>query len=308
MTAESQQLAYVGLGAMGIEIAQLIQCYLIETGNKPLIVHNRTLARAQALKERVPDIQIAESLADLAQADVIFTCLLNDAAVERTIDGLLSAGLKKGAIIVEQSTIAPGVTKSLAERVEAYGAHFVAIPILGPPAAARAGKLKLLAAGSPTIVEKVLPFLTPSAGDKVIRAGDQPHLSMQLKLVGNFFVTAFVESLSEGMTLGEASGVGQDKVKEVIDALFPGTLLTVYSDRIINNTFMDQIHFPLTSARKDATHIVNLAKEHNAKVPITELFLNQLNKVLEKHGDYDMTGISIASREHAGLKADGSRP
>ncbi|KAI8148311.1 hypothetical protein BJV82DRAFT_663691 [Fennellomyces sp. T-0311] len=297
MATESPQLAYVGLGAMGIEISQHIHRHLVETGNKPLIVHNRTLARAQALKERVPDIQVAESLAGLAQADIIITCLLNDAAVEQTIDGLLSAGLKKGAIIVEQSTIAPGVTKSLAERVEAYGAHFVAIPILGPPAVARAAKLVLLPAGSPPIVKKVLPFLTPAIGPKVVRVGDQPHLALKLKLSSNYFLTVFMESLSEGMTLGEASGLGQNKVKEVIDALFPGTLLPVYSDRILNNTFTDQIHFPLTSARKDATHIVNLAKEHNAKVPITELFLTHLNEVVEKHGDYDISGVCVGMAE-----------
>ena len=295
MNSETPQVAYIGIGAIGYEIAQNIHKHLISSTGKPLLIHNRTLARAEELKERVPDIQIAETLAQVAeQADIIFTCLLNDAVVVQVIDALLSHGLKPGTIIIDQSTIAPQITQQLLEKIHRQNNdyHFVACPIMGPPAKARAAALIILAAGDPRVLEeKVLPILTPATGPKAIRLGDQPKQALQMKLTGNFFVTALVETLAEGTTLAEASGVGQEKVKELMDALFPGSILPAYADRMVRNTFTNEIHFPLTSTRKDATHILNMAKEYNVKLPVTEIFMDHLNTVVNDLGDYDISGV-----------------
>ncbi|KAI8146752.1 hypothetical protein BJV82DRAFT_648575 [Fennellomyces sp. T-0311] len=308
MTKDSLQLAYIGIGAMGFEITQHLQRHLAASGNKPLIVHNRTLARAQVLKERAAEIQIAETLGDLTHADIVFLCLLNDAAVEQTIDALLSLGLKKDAIVVDQSTIAPELTQRLVSRVEAHGAHFVACPVMGPPYTARAAKLLILAAGPDAIVNKVLSFLVPATARKAIRVGEEQFRALQLKLSGNFFVMALLEGLSEGMALGAASGLGQEKIKELLEEMWPGTPLTIYANFICNNTYHDQIHFPLSSVRKDVVHILNYGKESNAKLHIIDLFLSHLDHVLKKHGDLDVAAACIASREEAGLNADGTRP
>ncbi|KAI9253417.1 NAD binding domain of 6-phosphogluconate dehydrogenase-domain-containing protein [Phascolomyces articulosus] len=313
MNTDTPQVAYVGLGAIGFEISQKIHQHLISTGGKPLLVHNRTLARAEALKERVPDIQIADTLAKVAeQADIIITCLLNDAAVIQVVDTLLSHGLKPGTILVEQSTIAPEVSQQLGDKIMQHGDNlqFVACPIMGPPAKARAAALIILAGGKPDVLENnVLPLLVPATGPKVIRVGDEPKLALRMKLTGNFFITSFVELLAEGTTLAEASGIGQEHVKELMDGLFPGSVLPAYADRMVRNTFVDEIHFPLTSARKDATHIMNMAKESNASIPMTQVFLDHLNSVVEEHGDYDISGIVVQLRKEAGLKPDqGGRP
>ncbi|KAI9495098.1 hypothetical protein BDB00DRAFT_927785 [Zychaea mexicana] len=310
MNIQIPQYAFIGLGAIGFETSQHIHKHLVSTGGKPLLVHNRTLARAEALKAKVPDIQVAETIKTVAeQADIIFTCLLNDAVVKDVIDNLLAHGLKKDSIIVEQSTIAPDVSQELASKVERYGAHFVACPFMGPPAKARVQGLIILAGGrSQVLEEKVLPILVPATGPKVIRTGEQPRQALQLKLTGNFFVTSFVEMLGEGMTLAQASGIGQDKVKDLMDGLFPGTLLPMYADRMNRNTYENEIHFPLTSAKKDATHILNMGKEYNTKLPITELFLSHLESVHKEHGDWDMSSIVCQLRKEAGLKNDGSKP
>ncbi|KAI7883356.1 NAD(P)-binding protein [Lichtheimia hyalospora FSU 10163] len=310
MNTTTPQCAFIGLGAMGIHMAKHIHNHLVQLNYPPLLVYNRTRARSDALASDVPGIQVVESLQQVAQtADVIFTCLLNDTAVTQVITDLIAAGVKQDAIIVEQSTIAPNVSKDLATKVKKESkAHFIACPIMGPPPKAAAAQLIVLAAGPQDVRNKVLPLLVPAIGPKAIELGDDSTQALHMKLTGNFFITSLVEMLGEGMTLGQAAGVGQDKVKELLDALFPGTLLPQYADRMLRNTYKDQMFFPLSSARKDATHIKNLGNNVNAKLPITDIFLNHLNSVQESEGDLDISGVVVASRKAAGLNEDGSKP
>ncbi|KAI7860532.1 NAD binding domain of 6-phosphogluconate dehydrogenase-domain-containing protein [Circinella umbellata] len=311
MNSETPQVAYIGIGAIGSEIAQRIHSHLISTTGQPLLIHNRTLATAEALKKRVPDIQIAETLTQVAeQANIIFTCLLNDTAVTQVIDTLLSHGLKPGTVIVDQSTIAPEMTQQLVEKIQQHNdCHFVACPIMGPPAKAKAAALIILAAGDSKVLEKkVLPILIPATGPKAIRLGEEPKKALQMKLTGNYFITSLVEMVAEGTTLAEASGVGQEKVQELMDALFPGSVLPAYTDRMVRNTFFNELHFPLTSTKKDATHILSMANEYNVKLPITEIFMDHLNTVVNDLGDYDISGVVAQTRREAGLNPDGTRP
>lgn len=289
---------------MGKAIASHISTHLASTNQPPLLAYNRTLARAQEFEKTHP-VKAATTLKQVAtESDVIFTCLLNDAAVEQTIEELLPH-LKPGAIIVEQSTICPDLVQSLAKKVSQAGASYMACPILGPPAKAQARELIVLVAGGDSQVRaRVLPLLLPVIGSKKIELGQDPAESVRLKLCGNFIVTGLVEMMGEYMTLAEASGVGQDKAQELVDAFLPKTMASVYAGRISGATFKDQIHFPISSAIKDASHIVKLAESHNAPAPITRTFLKNCNHVLKNHGDYDFTGTVVAHREEAGLPVD----
>lgn len=65
-------------------------------------------------------------------SDVVFSCLLNDAAVTETTEALLKH-LKSGSIIVEQSTIALALVQELSKKAEQAGVTYVNCPIMGPP-------------------------------------------------------------------------------------------------------------------------------------------------------------------------------
>ncbi|KAI9322887.1 NAD binding domain of 6-phosphogluconate dehydrogenase-domain-containing protein [Dichotomocladium elegans] len=290
----SPQLAFLGLGSMGMHMARNIHNYQLANGGQPLIVYNRTRTRAEKLVQENPQMQIADSLGGVAKsADIIFTCLLNDDAVIETVRALLSAGLRPGAIVVEQSTIAPETAIMLTDEVLSAGGQFISCPVVGPPLKAASAELVVLAAGSSAAREKALPCLVPAIGPKAVELGEQPVESVKLKLNCNFYVTSLIEVLAEGMTLGAAVGIGQEKVKEVLDLLFAGTLISSYADRMVRNTYRDQKHFPLSTARKDANHIIDMAASVGAKVPTVELFKEKLERVLEKSGDLDITGVVL---------------
>ncbi|KAI9359707.1 hypothetical protein BD770DRAFT_419315 [Pilaira anomala] len=301
----SLQCAYIGLGAMGNAMAGHIANKLASLHYPPLLAYNRTQSRAEDLKKTHP-IQVASSLEQLASSsDLIFCCLLNDSAVTQTLDTLLPH-LKSGTILIEQSTISPTLAQTYAKKALEKGVIYLACPVMGPPIKAASGDLTvLLAGGNSEVRAKVIPLLIPVIGKKLIELGEEDvGESLRLKLCGNYFITSVVEMVAEGMTLGEASGVGQDKVKELLDAVFPNTLLGVYAGRMLNNTYKDQIAFPITTAQKDLKHIMQLAKDSGASLPITDIFFQNTEKVLKDHGNYDLTSVVGNLREKAGLDFD----
>ncbi|KAI8377422.1 NAD binding domain of 6-phosphogluconate dehydrogenase-domain-containing protein [Radiomyces spectabilis] len=301
------QIAYVGLGAMGFAMAGHIADRLKYDGQPPLLAYNRTKARAEQLKEKHP-VQVVDSLAQVAQADIIFTCLLNDKAVQEVVQGLLDQGLKQNTILVEQSTIDPVLAQELASKVANVGAHYMACPIMGPPLKAQAADLTILMAGPIPQRSAIKPLLVNVIGKKLIELGEPVEEAVKLKLCGNFFITSVIEMLAEGLTLGEKSGAGQDKVVELLHCVFPGTLLGAYADRMLKNTYNSEVHFPITSAKKDVNHILHLARSSNVDLPITDLMLQHLDEAQAVKGDVDLSAVVGALRQHAGLDFDLNKP
>ena len=105
---------------------------IVEKGNldKPLILFNRTIKRANELKEKLPsgNSTVVSSIEEaVLNSDIIFICLGGDLAVKDTL-AIAVKGDVKGKLFVDCSTIHPDTTNELAKSIEAQGAHFVACP------------------------------------------------------------------------------------------------------------------------------------------------------------------------------------
>ncbi|KAI8089386.1 uncharacterized protein BX664DRAFT_332890 [Halteromyces radiatus] len=303
------QVAYIGLGKMGYEIANHIANKLKTNGDPPLLVYNRNFSKAQQFASTYNQhSQAVSSLKDISNADVIFSCLFNDEAVQDIIGTqLLSSGLvKQGAIIVEQATISPETAQDLLTLASSLGVHYLSCPVMGPPARAKAASLIPLLSGDHTARPTVLPLIEHVIGDKIIQVGkhNDAGAALRLKLCGNFFVFAMTESIAEGLTLGEATGVGQDSVKALIDTLFANTIYVDYSTRMVDETYHDDIRFTLDGGLKDASHILDLGKSANVDLPITATFKERLTTLQQRQANMDVSGIVGVVRESAGLDFD----
>ena len=103
---------------------------LVEKGDldKPLIIFNRTQKRSTDLNAKFPSgkVKIASSLEDaVSNADIIFTCLGDDAAIKDIITTAVQGDVK-GRLFVDCSTVHPDTTKILAKSIQGQGADFVA--------------------------------------------------------------------------------------------------------------------------------------------------------------------------------------
>ena len=214
---------------------------LVEKGNldKPLIIFNRTTSRATDLSSTLPNGKTAVSpnLPDaVSKADIIFTCLGDDAAIQSTIAAALKLDAK-GKLFVDCSTVHPDTTNQLAKSIQAHGAELVACPVFGAPAMAQSGQLVCVLAGPAASVEKVLPYCEGVMGRAVIDYRDQPQgKATLLKVIGNTFILDMVEALAEGHVVAEKSGLGGENLHRFVETMFPGPY-TAYSGRLMSGDY-----------------------------------------------------------------------
>lgn len=110
---------------------------LIEKGDldKPLIIFNRTEKRAVDLNAKLPPGKstVASSLEEsVAKADIVFTCLGDDAAIIDTLTTAVKESVK-GKLFVDCSTVHPDTTNMLANTIQEKGAEMVACPGMNSP-------------------------------------------------------------------------------------------------------------------------------------------------------------------------------
>ncbi|KAL9596601.1 MAG: hypothetical protein Q9219_005684 [cf. Caloplaca sp. 3 TL-2023] len=286
---------------------------LVEKGNlsRPLILSNRTLQRAKDLQSTLPfnKSTIAKSISDaVSDADIIFTCLGDDAAIKETVQLIgnhFPNDEVKGKLFVDCSTVHPDTTDSIAKTFSTLGAEFVACPVFGAPAMADAGQLVCVLAGPAHSVKKVLPYCKGVMGRANIDFSDQPHgKATLLKIIGNTFILNMVETLSEGHVLAEKSGLGNENLHHFIETMFPGPY-TAYSTRMMNGDYhkRDQPLFGVDLARKDAKHALDLAESSGVKMKDVEVADGHLADVQKHRGsEGDIAGIYGAVRKESGLE------
>ncbi|KAI9821237.1 MAG: hypothetical protein M1827_003972 [Pycnora praestabilis] len=299
------QLAWIGLGNMGRGMCK----NLVEKGelDRPLIIFNRTRKRAEELSNNLPSgkSKVADSVEDaISASDIIFTCVGDDKAIEETVETVVKGNVK-GKLFVDCSTVHPDTTNTLAKTLNDNGMYFVACPVFGAPAMADAGQLICVLAGPSSQVERVKPYTKGVMGKAFIDFSDQPQSkATHLKIIGNTFILSMVETLSEGHTLAEKSGLGVENLQQFIEIMFPGPY-TAYSKRLSSGDYYKRESplFAADLARKDVKHALHLAKESGTRMKAVEVADGHLADVQKEMGSKgDIAGIYGAVRQESGLK------
>src|SRR4051812_4497514 len=123
MSENDIKLGYIGLGNMGAPMAKRLVGWpggLTVFDVRPDAM--TPLAEAGA--------SLADSVADVAGADIISVTVLNDEQV-RDVVGELAANANAGTVIAIHSTISPDTAVALAEQFAPQGIHIVDAPVSG---------------------------------------------------------------------------------------------------------------------------------------------------------------------------------
>src|SRR6058998_2928623 len=226
------KVGFIGLGHMGAGMA----ANLLRAGHE-VTVYNRSASRARALVEQ--GAHAAARVADACRGDAVITMLADDGAVENVVfgeDGVIEA-LRKGAIHVSMSTISVALSERLAAAHANAGQRFVAAPVFGRPEAAAAGKLFIVAAGAPDVVDACRP-LFEAMGQRTFPLGEEPRAANLVKLSGNFLIASMLEALGEAMALVEKGGVDRHRYLDLITStLFPAPIYKMYGGLIAERKF-----------------------------------------------------------------------
>ena len=255
-------LGYVGLGAMGGNMAEL----LIAKGHK-VTGYNRTASKAEWLVKK--GMTLAASPKAVAQAaDVIFVMVTNSAADEAVMngpDGLLAA-MGPGKIVVDMSTVSPAVSKALAAKVREKGGDMVDAPVSGSIITLQQGKLSVMVGGTKATFDKIKPILD-DIGPKVTHVGDN-GLALVMKIASNLSLCVQMLAFSEGVLLAEKSGISRATAVEVLTHSAIASPMVVYRGPFVLQ-MPEEAWFNVNMMQKDMMLAMELGRQVDVPLPTT---------------------------------------
>ena len=210
----STAFAFIGIGAMGRPMA----ARLLGAGF-PLTVHTRTRAKAESLVA-AGATWAATAAEAAAAADVVLTCVTDNAATEEVLfgrDGVTAAaaaGAARVACVVDFSTSGPPTAARIGKALDAKGIGFVDAPVTGGTPRAANGTLTVIASGAAETIALARPAFAV-LGSHLFVAGAEPGQAQMVKLVNNM-----LNYLAMAATAGPA--VGQRPVRLAAGAVRPG--------------------------------------------------------------------------------------
>jgi 3-hydroxyisobutyrate dehydrogenase-like beta-hydroxyacid dehydrogenase len=292
------KIGFIGLGSMGAAIA----ANLIESGHE-VHVFNRTAARAERLREA--GAQVAASPAQAASlADVVFTMVADDAAHTAVTFGEagIASTLKPGAVHISMSTISVAAARDHATKYREAGLGFVSAPVFGRPDAAAARKLFIMAAGADEHLKVAVPLLE-SVGQSVGIVGSDPSQANLVKLIGNFMLSAIIETLGEACAVAGKAGIEPMHLVELLtSATFNAPPYKIYGSMIASQRFQPA-GFALPLGQKDNRLMLEAAESLGVPLPLAGLVHDRFLRLRSEGlgAESDWSAVALCALSDAGL-------
>jgi len=273
MSDNDVKLGYIGLGNMGAPMAKR----LVEWPGGVTVFDIRTDAMTPLAEAGA---KLADSVADVATADIVSVTVLNDEQV-RDVVGELAANAKPGTIIAIHSTISPDTAVELAEQFAPQGIHIVDAPVSGGGGAAEKGELAVMVGAEREVYERVKPAFKQFAS-MVVHAGPA-GTGTRMKLARNMLTFTSYAAACEAMALAEAAGIDLQALGRVVrhtDALTSGAGAIMVRDNMKTIGPDNFLYQPFVHARglgeKDLTLALALGDATGVDLPLAEVALENL--------------------------------
>ena len=275
-------LGFVGLGAMGGRIVKrLLDAGYTVTG------YNRTRSKAQWLLDAgMREVQTPRQVAEVA--DVIFSMVTNTAALQDCTSGEngILAGLSKGKIYIDMSTVSPAKSREIAAQVAATGAHMLDAPVSGSVITLEQGNLSLMVGGDQAIFEQVKPILLV-IGSKATYLGTNGQ-AVLMKIALNLSLQVQFMGLCEGILLAEKGGVARETALEVyLNSVLASPSLKYRAPFILK--MPDEAWFNVNMMQKDMLLALEMGRELDVPLPtvaVTNEYLTAARAMGLGHEDF----------------------
>jgi 3-hydroxyisobutyrate dehydrogenase-like beta-hydroxyacid dehydrogenase len=267
------KLGYIGLGNMGAPMAKR----LVEWPGGVTVFDVRTEAMTPLAELGA---SLADSVADVAVADIISITVLNDKQV-REVVGELAAHAKPGTVIAIHSTISPETAVELAADLLPKGIHVIDAPVSGGGGAADKGELAVMVGADREVYDRIKPAFKQFAS-MVIHAGEA-GAGTRMKLARNMLTFTSYAAACEAMKLAEAAGIDLAQLGRVVrhtDALTGGPGAIMVREDMSTLTPDHWLHDAFTHTRglgeKDLTLALALGEATGTELPLAEVALQRL--------------------------------
>lgn len=255
-------LGFIGLGVMGSNMVER----LLSKGHT-VTGYNRTRAKAEKLIER--GMRWGDSPRGVTEAaDVTFSMVTNSSALQAVAEGAegILAGLSRGKVLVDMSTVSPEFSRALACKVREKGADMVDSPVSGSVITLQQGKLSVMVAGRKQTFERVKPLLE-DLGPKVTYVGDN-GLALSMKIAINLSLAVQMMAFSEGVLLAEKSGIARQTAVEVLMHSAVASPMVQYRGPFVLQ-MPEEAWFDVNMMQKDMLLALEMGRRLDVPLPTT---------------------------------------
>ncbi|QFT63507.1 NAD(P)-dependent oxidoreductase [Roseivivax sp. THAF30] len=286
--------AFLGLGVMGYPMAGHLQ-----VKGHDVTVYNRTFSKAEAWASEHGGAARKTPREAAEGAEFVMACVGNDDDLRSVClgeDGAF-AGMAKGAIFVDHTTVSAEVTAELYAAAKDAGISFVDAPISGGQAGAENGQLSIMCGGDEDAYAKAEPVMEIYA--KLCRRIGESGAGQMTKMCNQIAIAGLVQGLSEALHFADKAGLDGRAVVEVISQGAAGSWQMANRYETMLDDQFDH-GFAVDWMRKDLGICLKTANENGASLPVTAL-VDQFYKDVQKMGGGRWDTSSLFKR----LKASG---
>ena len=250
----------IGLGLMGRPMAT----NLLKAGHE-VTVWNRTASRADELVSQGAK-RAATPRALAAASDVTLTIVSDPPALESVLWGGrgVFAGMRRGSVLVESSTVTPDLEKRAAVAAASKGAEFLEAPVTGGTWGAEKGELVFMVGGETETLKRVEPVMS-AMGKRFFHLGPV-GAGQTVKLAMNLLLALQVEAFAEALALVSRAGIAGEKLVEVMQSSMGRSgVLDMKAPMMLKGEYKPS--FPLRLMHKDMSLALDLANQLGVQLP-----------------------------------------
>ncbi|WP_313351226.1 NAD(P)-dependent oxidoreductase [Paracoccus sp. (in: a-proteobacteria)] len=283
------RVAFLGLGVMGFPMAG----HLAAAGHE-VAVWNRTAAKAQAWVGQHKGRAAATAREAAEGAEFVMACVGNDDDLRQVCRGETGAfaGMAKGAIFVDHTTVSAAVTRELSALAGESGLGFVDAPVSGGQAGAENGQLSVMCGGDAQDYARAEPVIAAYA--KICRLMGPSGAGQLTKMCNQIAIAGLVQGLSESLHFAEKAGLSITEVVEVISQGAAGSWQMQNRHQTMAENRFD-FGFAVDWMRKDLGICLATADETGASLPVTAL-VDQFYKEVQVMGGGRWDTSSLIAR------------
>ncbi|WDZ92255.1 2-hydroxy-3-oxopropionate reductase [Nocardiopsis sp. HUAS JQ3] len=291
-------IAFIGLGVMGAPMAT----NLVRAGFD-VVGYNRSAAKTEPLVSAGG--RAASSVADaVGGADAVITMLPDSPDVESVVLGGGGAleHMRRGALLIDMSTIRPDTARAVAGAGEAAGVAVLDAPVSGGEQGAVEAKLSIMVGGEERAFALAKPVLD-ALGTTVVHVGPA-GAGQTVKAANQLIVAGTIELVSEALVFLQAHGVDRDSAVRVLSGGLAGsTVLDRKAASMLAREF--DPGFRVDLHHKDLGIVTAAAREAGVALPLGALTATLMGSLrAQGHGALDHSALLLQVERLSGRDAD----
>ena len=270
-------IGFIGLGIMGAPMAG----HLLDGGHD-VVTSTHFSAPPKDLLDK--GLKTAPSVKEVAEAsDVVITMVPDTPQVEEVLFGEngAAAGLSKGKLVIDMSSISPIATKDFAERINALDCQYLDAPVSGGEVGAKTAALTIMVGGTEAAFERAKP-LFELMGKSITLVGGN-GVGQTTKVANQIVVALTMEAVAEALVFASKAGADPAKVRQALmGGLAASRILEVHGERMITRNF--DPGFRIELHQKDLNLALQGAKALGVSLPNTATAQELFNSCAARGG------------------------